>query len=94
MIKPVEEFEHEEEDLEHEEEDTKEEPQPVDCMMYALAGHVNALMMKVGGLLKQHPIIALIDTGSTNNFRNSKVVAWMVVRIEDYSRFDVKVADD
>ncbi|RRT59431.1 hypothetical protein B296_00029248 [Ensete ventricosum] len=53
MIEPIEESEHEEEDLEHREEDTVKEPQPVDCMMHALAGYANPQMMKVGGLLKQ-----------------------------------------
>ena len=49
--------------------------------------------MKVGGLLKQQPITVLIDTGSTNNFLNSKVAARMTLHIEGCSKFDVKVAD-
>ncbi|RWV89963.1 hypothetical protein BHE74_00024635 [Ensete ventricosum] len=49
--------------------------------------------MKVRGLLKQQPITILIDTGSTNNFMNSKVVARMALHIEDCSRFGVTIAD-
>ncbi|RRT42008.1 hypothetical protein B296_00011970 [Ensete ventricosum] len=49
--------------------------------------------MKAEGLLKQQPITILIDTGSTNNFMNSKVAIQMVLPIEDCSRFDVKFVD-
>ena len=95
MIEPVEEevIEHLEESLEHEEEDMEEEPQPTDITVHALAGYSNPQTMKVEGLLKQQPITVLIDTGSTNNFLNSKVAAWMALHIEGYSKFDVKVAD-
>ena len=95
MIEPVEEevIEHLEESLEHEEEDMEEEPQPTDITVHALAGYSNPQTMKVGGLLKQQPITVLIDTGSTNNFLNSKVAARMALHIEGCSKFDVKVAD-
>ncbi|RWW69877.1 hypothetical protein BHE74_00022487 [Ensete ventricosum] len=46
--------------------------------------------MKTDGFLKHHP---LIDTGSTNNFMDSKVAARLTLQIEDCSRFGVKVAD-
>ena len=95
MIEPVEEevIEHPEESFEHNEEDVEEEPQPTDVTVHALAGYSNPQMMKVGGLLKQQPITVLIDTGSTNNFLNSKVAARMALHIEGCSKFDVKVAD-
>ncbi|RZR82558.1 hypothetical protein BHM03_00009007 [Ensete ventricosum] len=83
----------EEEVQEHEEEITEEEEQPVDITMHALADYVNSQTMKVGGFLKQQPITVLIDTGSTNNFMNNKVVVRMALPIEDCSKFDVKVAD-
>ncbi|RWW36392.1 hypothetical protein BHE74_00058587 [Ensete ventricosum] len=41
-------------------------------MMHALVDYVNLQTMKVGGLLKQHAITVLIDTGTTNNFMNIK----------------------
>ncbi|RWW56399.1 hypothetical protein BHE74_00036888 [Ensete ventricosum] len=63
-------------------------------MMHALAGYTNLQTMKVRGLLKQQSITILINTKSTNNFMNSKVATHMVLHIEDYSRFDVKVAND
>ncbi|RRT66028.1 hypothetical protein B296_00000234 [Ensete ventricosum] len=82
-----------EEGLESEEEAMEEEPQSVDYAMYALVDYSNPQIMKVGGLLKQQPITVLIDTGSTNNFLNSKIAACMVLQIEGCKQFDVKVAD-
>ncbi|RWW44591.1 hypothetical protein BHE74_00049634 [Ensete ventricosum] len=61
----------------------EKESQPVDYAVHALAGYVNSQIMKVGGLLKQQPITVLIDTGSTNNFLNSKVVARLALQIEE-----------
>ncbi|RRT51690.1 hypothetical protein B296_00018495 [Ensete ventricosum] len=49
--------------------------------------------MKVGGLLKHQPITVLIDTGSTNNFMNSKVATRMALHIKVCIKFDVKVVD-
>ncbi|RRT41535.1 hypothetical protein B296_00039759 [Ensete ventricosum] len=91
LIEPLEDVE--EEVQEHEEEIMEEEEQPVDITMHALADYANPQTMKVGGFLKQQPITVLIDTGSTNNFMNNKVVARMALPIEDCSKFDVKVAD-
>ncbi|RWV93677.1 hypothetical protein GW17_00043854 [Ensete ventricosum] len=95
MIEPVEDEDSEpsEEGLKPEEEAMEEEPQPTDYTVHALAGYSNPQTMKVGGLLKQQPITVLIDTGSTNNFINSKVAACMTLQIEGYNKFDVKVID-
>ncbi|RWV81670.1 hypothetical protein GW17_00056890 [Ensete ventricosum] len=95
MIEPVEDEDSEpfEEGLEPEEEAIEEEPQPVDYTVHALAGYSNPWTMKVGGLLKQQPITVLIDTGSTNNFLNSKVAACLALQIEGCNKFDVKVVD-
>ena len=95
MIEPIEEevIKHSEESLEHEEEDAKKEPQPTEVTVHALAGYSNPQTMKVGGLLKQQPITVLIDTGSTNNFLNSKVAVHMNLPIENCSRFVAKVAN-
>ena len=95
MIEPIEEevIEHPKESLEHEEEDMEEESQPTDITVHALAGYSNPQTMKVGGLLKQQPITVLIDTGSTNNFLNSKVAIHMNLPIENCSRFVIKVAN-
>ncbi|RWW78144.1 hypothetical protein BHE74_00013652 [Ensete ventricosum] len=95
VIEPIEgeDIEPSEESLEPEDEATEEEPQSADFTVHALAGYSNPKTMKVGGILKQQPIIVLIDTGSTNNFLNSKVTARMALQIEGYNKFDVKVAD-
>ncbi|RRT82445.1 hypothetical protein B296_00004927 [Ensete ventricosum] len=71
---------------------TEEDLQSTDCIVHALAGYVNPQMMKIGGFLKQQPITILIDTGSTNNFMDNKVVARSTLQIEDCNKFDVKVA--
>ncbi|RRT70467.1 hypothetical protein B296_00001601 [Ensete ventricosum] len=49
-IEPIkeEDLEHEEESLDHEEKDEEEEPQPTDCMVYALVGYANPQTMKFG----------------------------------------------
>ena len=95
MIEPieVEVIEHPKESLEHEEEDAEEEPQPTEVTVHAIAGYSNPQTMKVGGLLKQQPITVLIETGSTNNFQNSKVAVYMNLPIENCSRFVIKVVD-
>ncbi|RWV94792.1 hypothetical protein GW17_00042635 [Ensete ventricosum] len=93
MIELIKEFAHKEEDLKHEVEDIEEEPQPADCMVHGLAGYANPLTIKIGGFLKQQPVTVLIDIRSTDNFMNSKVIAWMMLQIEECSRFNVKVAD-
>ncbi|RWV91129.1 hypothetical protein GW17_00046609 [Ensete ventricosum] len=96
MIEPVEDEDNKpsEEGLEPEEEAIEEEPQPADYVVHALASYSNPQTMKVGGLLKQQPITVLIDTGSTNNFLNSKVAAHFALQIEGCKKFDVKVTDD
>ena len=83
----------EEEVQEHKEEVTDKESQSVDITMHALAGYTNSQTMKVGGLLKQQPIIILINTESTNNFMNSMVSIRMTLPIKNCSRFDIKVTD-
>ncbi|RRT54322.1 hypothetical protein B296_00019788 [Ensete ventricosum] len=95
MIELVEDEDNEpsEEGLELEEEAMEEEPQLADYAVHTLAGYSNPQMMKVGGLLKQQPITVLIDTGSTNNFFNSKFTAHLALQIKGCNKFDVKVID-
>ncbi|RWV79573.1 hypothetical protein GW17_00059267, partial [Ensete ventricosum] len=91
MIEPIEESK--EEDPEPEE-DTKKDMQLVVSTVHALAGYTNPQAMKIEGFLEQQPVIVLIDTKSTNNFMNNKVAARLMFQKEDYSEFNVKVADD
>ncbi|RWW39726.1 hypothetical protein BHE74_00054915 [Ensete ventricosum] len=95
MIEPAKDENNEtsEEALEPKEEAMEEESQPADDTVHKLAGYANPQMIKVGGLLKQQPITILIDTGSTNNFLNNKVVACLVLQIEGCNKFNVKVTD-
>ncbi|RWW57954.1 hypothetical protein BHE74_00035224 [Ensete ventricosum] len=81
------------EDNETSKEAMEEESQPANYAVHALAGYFNPQMMKVGELLKQQLITVLIDTGITNNFLNSKVAARLVLQIEGYNNFDIKVTD-
>ncbi|RWW42163.1 hypothetical protein BHE74_00052302 [Ensete ventricosum] len=83
-----------EEALEPKEEAMEEDSQPADYAVHALVGYSNPQMMKVGGLPKQQPITILVDTGSINNFLNSKVAAArLALQIEGCNMFDVKVVD-
>ncbi|RWV92886.1 hypothetical protein GW17_00044696 [Ensete ventricosum] len=93
IIEPIEESEPEDTNLESEKEDMKVDPQLVVSMVHALAGYANPQMMKIGGFLRHQPVTILIDTGSTNNFMNSKIATPLTLQIEDYSRFNIKVAD-
>ncbi|RRT34109.1 hypothetical protein B296_00037715, partial [Ensete ventricosum] len=96
MTEPMEDEDNEpsEDGLEPEEEAIEEEPQPADYVVHALVGYSNPQTMKVGGLLKQQPIIVLIDTCSINNFLNSKVTAHLALQIKGCKKFDIKVTDD
>ncbi|RWW32020.1 hypothetical protein GW17_00003327 [Ensete ventricosum] len=96
VIEPVEDEDNEtsEKAFELKEEAMEEESPLANYAMHALADYSNPQMMKVGGLLKQQPITVLIDTGSTNNFLNSKVVARLTLQIKGCNKFDIKVADD
>ncbi|RZR82762.1 hypothetical protein BHM03_00009241 [Ensete ventricosum] len=91
LIEPADESEQEEKDLEHE--NTEKDLQSTDCIVHAVANYANPQTMKIEGFLKQQPITILVDTRSTNNFTDSKVVARMTLQIEDCNRFNVKVAD-
>ncbi|RRT81285.1 hypothetical protein B296_00002546 [Ensete ventricosum] len=93
LIEPADESEQEEEDLEHEKENAMEDPQPTVSTVHALAGYANPQIMKIEGFLKHQLVTILIDTRSTNNVMDSKVATRSTLRIEDCSRFDVKVAD-
>ncbi|RWV79940.1 hypothetical protein GW17_00058860 [Ensete ventricosum] len=89
VIEPAEDEDNEtsEEALEPKEEAMEEESQPANYEVHALAGYSKQQMMKVGGLLKQQLITVLIDTGSTNNFLNSKVAARLALQIEARAKF-------
>ncbi|RRT66818.1 hypothetical protein B296_00037578 [Ensete ventricosum] len=92
MIEPVEEefIEPSEESLEHKEV-MKEEPQPPNFTVHALTGYSNPQeSWRPSQTVVDH---CSIDTGSTNNFLNSKDVARMALHIEGCNKFDVKVID-
>ncbi|RZR81961.1 hypothetical protein BHM03_00008283 [Ensete ventricosum] len=95
VIEPVEDEDNEtsEKALEPKEKAMEEESPLANYVVHALASYSNPQMMKVGGLLKQQPITVLIDTGSTNNFFNSKVAAHLALKIKGCNKFGVKVTD-
>ncbi|RWV81064.1 hypothetical protein GW17_00057554 [Ensete ventricosum] len=95
MIEPVEDEDNEtsEKALEPKEEAVEEKSSSANYAVHALAGYSNSQMMKAGGLLKQQPIMVLIDMGSINNFLNSKDAARLAFQIKGCNKFDVKVAD-
>ncbi|RZR94768.1 hypothetical protein BHM03_00023523 [Ensete ventricosum] len=91
MIKPIEESEPEDADLEFEKD--AEDPQLTVSIVHTLAGYANPQTMKIDGFLKHQPVTILIDTRSTNNFMDNKVVARLTLQIEDCNMFDIKVID-
>ncbi|RZS20691.1 hypothetical protein BHM03_00053234 [Ensete ventricosum] len=92
VIEPINGSEPKNVDLVSEEEDVKEELQPTVSTVHALAGYANPQTIKIDEFRKHQPITVLIDTGSTNNFMDNKVATRLTLRIEDCSRFDVKIS--
>ncbi|RZS03422.1 hypothetical protein BHM03_00033603 [Ensete ventricosum] len=90
IIVPTEEPKFEDMTLEPKEKDT---PQPATRTVPTLAGYTNLQKIKIEGFLEQQSVIILIDVGSTHNFMSSKVAAHLMLQKEDYSGFEVKVAN-
>ncbi|RZR78501.1 hypothetical protein BHM03_00003865 [Ensete ventricosum] len=90
MIAPTEEPKFEDTTLEPKEKDT---PQLATRMVSTLAGYTNLQKLKIEGFLEQQFVIVLIDARSTHNFISSKIVAHLMLQKEDYSGFEVKVAN-
>ncbi len=94
MIEPIkEEPEVEILDSDHEEVETDDDIEAVTHIVHALAGYSNPQTMKIRGTLKHQLVTVLIDTGSTNNFIDRKVIARLAYHIECCDKFEVKVAD-
>ncbi|RRT52444.1 hypothetical protein B296_00008296 [Ensete ventricosum] len=90
MIAPTEEPKFEDTTLEPKENDT---PQLATRMVPTLAGYTNLQKLKIEGFLEQQFVIVLIDARSTHNFISSKIVAHLMLQKEDYSGFEIKVAN-
>ncbi|RRT44631.1 hypothetical protein B296_00008250 [Ensete ventricosum] len=90
MIAPTEEPKLEDMTPEPKEKDT---PQSATRTVPTLAGYTNLQILKIEGFLEQHFVIILIGAGSTHNFMSSKVAAHLMLKKEDYSGFEVKVAN-
>ena len=94
MIEPIEEEpEVEVSDSDHEEVEINDDVEAVTHIVHVLAGYSNPQTMKIGGTLKHQSVTILIDTCSTNNFTDRKVVARLAYHIECCDKFEVKVAD-
>ncbi|RRT33892.1 hypothetical protein B296_00041084 [Ensete ventricosum] len=90
MIAPTEEHKIEDVTLEPKENDT---PQPATRTVPTLAGYTNLQKLKIKGFQEQQSVIILIEAGSTHNFMSSKVATHLMLQIEDYNGFEVKVAN-
>ncbi|RWV91564.1 hypothetical protein GW17_00046144, partial [Ensete ventricosum] len=75
MIEPIEEPEPEDADFESKEEDTEEKSQSTVCIVHALSDYANLQTMKIDGFLKHQLVTILVNTGSINNFMDSKVTS-------------------
>ncbi|RWW58394.1 hypothetical protein BHE74_00034750 [Ensete ventricosum] len=83
MIELIEEPEPEDADLESKEEDTREKSQSIVCIVHALSDYANLQTMKIDGFLKHQLVTILVNTGSINNFMDSKVETLLVVGRSD-----------
>ncbi|XP_038704764.1 uncharacterized protein LOC120000718 [Tripterygium wilfordii] len=63
------------------------------CAYYGIADFQEVKTMKVEGTVKTHPVIVLIDSGSTHNFVSSKLVKQMGWQLEKTAEFKVMIAD-
>ena len=81
----------EELDSDYEGMETDEDIEAITHTVHALAGYTNPQTMKIRGTLKHKPVTMLIDTCSTNNFMDRKVVARLAYHIEGCDRFKVKI---
>ncbi|RWW75283.1 hypothetical protein BHE74_00016694 [Ensete ventricosum] len=68
-------------------------PQSATRTVPTLTGYTNPQKLKIEGFLEQQSVIILIDARSTHNFMSSKFAAHLMLQNEDYSGFDVKVAN-
>ncbi|RRT56711.1 hypothetical protein B296_00044670 [Ensete ventricosum] len=79
MIEPIEEPKPEDADLESKEEDTEEKSQSTVCIVHALSDYANLQTMKIDGFLKHQLVTILVNTGSINNFMDSKVASLLTL---------------
>ena len=59
----------------------------------ALIGTTSPRVMLVRGMLKQHPVIILIDSGSTHNFLRAQLATWFDIPIQTTDELYVTVAN-
>ncbi|CAL9098549.1 unnamed protein product [Musa textilis] len=75
VIEPIrEEPEADKVDIDNEGMNFVKDVEPITHTVHVLVDYSNPQTMKAEGILEHQPITVLIDTGSTNNFMDSKVV--------------------
>lgn len=85
---PLEEPEEEEDD--NQKENVPEEPV---ISLHALAGISSPQTLKIRGFIKHHPVVVLIDSGSTHNFIHQRVTEAVHCFVRAVSNFQVQIAD-
>ena len=66
---------------------------PAEITLYALIGNPLANTMRVRGRIKNHEVVALIDSGSTYNFLDVAKLDILNLHLDTSKILEVKVAD-
>eukprot|EP00253_Pinus_taeda_P016898 PITA_16898 len=61
--------------------------------LHALAGISSPQTLKIRGFIKHHPVVVLIDSGSTHNFIHQRVAETVHCFVRAISNFHVQIAD-
>eukprot|EP00253_Pinus_taeda_P031725 PITA_31725 len=61
--------------------------------LHAVTGISSPQTLKIRGFIKHHPVLVLIDNGSTHNFIHQKVVEAVHYFVRAVSNFQVQIAD-
>lgn len=80
-------------DDEPEDQETEEEEVPPQISLHAYSGSVAPKTLRVDGLIKKRVVHILIDTGSTHNFLDERLVKQIGLVAEPTSGFDVALGD-
>eukprot|EP00253_Pinus_taeda_P005714 PITA_05714 len=82
----------EHEPLEEDNQQNNVSDEPV-ISLHALAGISSPQTLKIRGFIKHHPVVVLIDSGSTHNFIHQKVAEAVHCFVRAISNFQVQIAD-
>ena len=66
---------------------------PIEITLYALIGNPSTNTMRVRGMIKNHEVVALIDSGNTHNFLHVSELNMLNLHLDTSQILEVKVAN-